>query len=128
MLDPRSERDQAAAGAVGRAASDAGAPLNLSVQAWDDLFRAIQARLRRIGGERNTGTARLLRHDLGGSIQYAVLECAAALGQLHAALALEYERVRIPVASWVDAMAKASLAVQQVWVVAPPHTRAVSTL
>ena len=93
MLDPRSERDQAAADAIANAASNAGAPLNLSVQDWDALFRAIQERLRQIVGERNTGTARLQMHDMGGSIQDGVLECVAALDQLHAALALERERV-----------------------------------
>ena len=105
LLDPGSGRDQAAA-VIGSATSNAGTPLNLSVQEWDNLFRAIQERVRRIGGERDTGTVCVQMHDLGGSIQDAVLECAAALGQLHEALALEYERVRIPAAGCVDTHGK----------------------
>ena len=93
MLDPRSERDQGAADAIANAASNAGAPLTLSVQDWNAFFCAIQQRLRHIVGERNTGTARLQMHDMGGSTQDGVLECVAALDQLHAALALERERV-----------------------------------
>ena len=92
-LVPRSERDQAAADAISNAAANAGAPLNLSVQDWDDLFRAIQERLRHIVGDRNTDMAPLEMHDMGVSIQDGVLECVAALDQLHAALGLERERV-----------------------------------
>ena len=96
MLDPRSERDQAAPDAIASVASNAGAPLNLPVQDWDDLFCAIQERLRQIVEDRNTGTAPLEMHGMGGSIQNGVLECVAALDQLHAALALERERVAFP--------------------------------
>ena len=100
---PRSEGSQRTA--VANRASNAGAPLNLSVQDWDDLFCAIQERLRHLVGERNTGTAPLEMHDMGGSIQDAVLECVAALDQLHAALALERERVAFP-GNFVDAHGK----------------------
>ena len=90
---------------VANAALTAGAPLNLSVQEWCDLFRAIQERLRRVVADRNTGTACLQMHHMGGSIQDAVLECVAALDQLHAALALERERVNSP-GKVVDALGR----------------------
>ena len=92
MLDMQSDRNRAASGTVASVASTACAPLDLSVQDWDILFRAVEERLRRIVGARNAGMAHLPKHDMGGSVREAVGECLGALDQLHAALTHERER------------------------------------
>ena len=87
----RSEADDA--GADASAASFVCAPLEVSVEDWDDLFHAVEERLRRMVDERNAATAHPGMHDMRGSVRETVLECVAALGQLHAALTHERERV-----------------------------------
>lgn len=74
------------------AASSVCAPLNISVEDWDILFRAVEERLRRMVDERNAATAHPGMHDMRGSARETVLECVAALEQLHAALTHERER------------------------------------
>lgn len=73
-------------------ASSVCAPLNISVEDWDTLFRAVEERLKRMIDERHTATSHPRMHDLRGSVQETVLECVAALDQLHAVLTHERER------------------------------------
>ena len=75
-------------------ASSVCAPLNISIEDWDILFRAVEERLRRMVYERHTAASPARTHDLRGSAQEIVLECVAALDQLHAALTLERHRRR----------------------------------
>jgi len=73
-------------------ASSVCAPLNISVEDWDTLFRAVEERLKRMVDERYTATSHPQMCDLRGSVQETVLECVAALDQLHAVLTHERER------------------------------------
>lgn len=74
------------------APTQGGAPLNIPVEDWDILFRAVEERLTRMVDERHAATDHSGMHDMRGSARETVLECVAALDQLHAALA--HERAR----------------------------------
>lgn len=89
----RSDYARATSGTVASVASMVGAPLNLSVQDWDTLFRAVEERLQRIVGEPNAGAAHLPKHNMCGAAREAVEECVGALDQLHTALTHERARV-----------------------------------
>lgn len=68
------------------------APLDISVEEWDILFCAVEERLRRMVDEHHTAATHPRLYGSRGSVQETVLECVAALDQLHAALAHERER------------------------------------
>ena len=67
----------------------AGRSLSIAVGDWDALFCAVEARLRMTVGERLATTPAPQPHDDAGRVQIVVLECVAALEQLHRALTYE---------------------------------------
>lgn len=64
------------------------APADIAIDDWDDLFDAVKARLRLAVSESRRGAG------AGASFQTSVLECAAALDQLHTMLHVELGRRR----------------------------------
>lgn len=64
-------------------------PLQISIEDWDILFRAIQLRLRAAVGEQIASQPPPQADDTAGRIQVVVLECVSAMEELHAALAHE---------------------------------------
>lgn len=70
----------------------AGGPSNIDIGDWDELFHAVTSRLRLTVGEPLAATPEAQAHDAAGGIQIIVLECVAALDQLHAALTHERGR------------------------------------
>lgn len=67
-----------------RAVTPASGSADVAIDDWDDLFDAVKARLRLAVSESRRGT--------GASFQASVLECAAALDQLHAMMRHELGR------------------------------------
>lgn len=74
---------------------------DINIPDWNDLFHAVEARLIQCVSSTNTansatGSSKALRGVLGdaaaGGVGGTVLECVAALNQLHAALTSERER------------------------------------
>ena len=69
-------------------------PSNVAIGDWDDLLAAVKARLRLIVGEVRVATVEPPLRDTVAWVQDSVLECVAALDQLHSTLANELERRR----------------------------------
>lgn len=63
--------------------------LDASVQDWDMMFRAVEERLTSAVGKVLVATPGLEPQTAAVLVQTIVLECVAALGQLHVALAQE---------------------------------------
>ena len=62
---------------------------NITSEDWDQLFRAVQARLEHCVGDALDKAPELALHDRHTVTKAAVLECVEALKQLHMALTLE---------------------------------------
>ena len=69
--------------------------LEISVEDWDCLFCAVAERLTHMVDERSAATDLPRLHDMRGSVRETVLECVAALDQLHEALTLERKRFHL---------------------------------
>ena len=69
-----------------------GGPSYIDIGDWDELFRAVTSRLRLTVGEPLVATPEAWVHDIADGVQVIVLECVAALDQLHAALTHERGR------------------------------------
>ena len=67
-------------------------PAAVAIGDWDDLLGAVKARLRLIVGEVRARTIEPPVRDLVAWVQDRVLECVAALDQLHTTLAHELEQ------------------------------------
>ena len=67
-------------------------PSAVAIVDWDDLLGAVKARLRLIVGEVRARTIEPPARDSVAWIQDSVLECVAALDQLHTTLAHELEQ------------------------------------
>ena len=67
-------------------------PAAVAIGDWDDLLGAVKARLRLIVGEVRARTIEPPVRDLVAWVQDSVLECVAALDQLHTTLAHELEQ------------------------------------
>lgn len=65
---------------------------NIDIRDWDELLHAVTSRLRLTVGEPLAVTPVAQAHDAAAGVQVIVLECVAALDQLHAVLT--YERGR----------------------------------
>jgi hypothetical protein len=64
-------------------------PLEISIDDWDMLFRAVETRLRSIVGVKPDSIATPQTRDAASRIQAIVLECVGELEKLHAALKQE---------------------------------------
>ncbi len=67
----------------------AASPLDISIEDWDDLFRAIEAKLRQAVGEKLAIQLKLGDDEkalLVQTVQASVLECVEAMSNLHTAL------------------------------------------
>ena len=62
-------------------------PLHISTEDWDIMFRAVQLRLAEAVGQRSASSFSPQTGEVAGRIQAVVLECVAAMAQLHSALA-----------------------------------------
>ncbi|MBC7611197.1 MAG: hypothetical protein H7228_16780 [Polaromonas sp.] len=62
---------------------------DIAVDDWNELFRAVEARLKATVGITKTATADADPGDIGPRVQRVVLECVAALEKLHTALTHE---------------------------------------
>lgn len=71
------------------AAQRAAPSLDIAVDDWDLMFRAVEERLRTAVGGRLVATSGLQGQDAACPIQGIVLECVSALEQLHTALTQE---------------------------------------
>lgn len=70
-----------------------GQPSHIDIEDWDDLYRAVEARLKETVGERLAlAPEPQATRDTAGRVQVIVLECVAALDQLHTSLTLERSR------------------------------------
>jgi diguanylate cyclase (GGDEF)-like protein len=69
-----------------------GLPSDVAIGDWHDLLNAVKARLRLIVGEWLAATPEPHRHDTAGRFHASVLECVAALDQLHTTLTHELGR------------------------------------
>ncbi len=78
-----------------------GHSIEVAIIDWDLLFRAVIAKLRQTGG--TTALFEPLPHDAPGAVQAQVLQCAAALDQLHATMLHQVERGRALEAALRDA-------------------------
>ena len=67
-------------------------PMDLMVEDWDIMFRAVLERLRKTVDDGLVTAPFLPRTDVSDSVHNVVLECVDALGHLHAAL--KHERTR----------------------------------
>jgi diguanylate cyclase len=67
-------------------------PSDVSIRDWDVMLRAVKARLRLTVGERLGAPHEPQVRDAVGRVQASVLECVAALDQLHATLTHELSR------------------------------------
>lgn len=65
---------------------------DVAIEDWDILLGAVKARLRQTVGECPVAASRARRDDEAGRVQASVLECVAALDQLHATLTHELDR------------------------------------
>jgi hypothetical protein len=99
---------------------------DIDVGDWDELFRAVTTRLRVTVGEPLAATSDAWVLDMEGRIQVIVLECVAALEQLHTALTDERDRreqfereVLNAQAALARALANSSARWPQVGVLAP---------
>ena len=62
---------------------------SIAADDWDELFHAVQARLLDCVGKRLSKTPELPLQDPAALVEAVVLECVAALDQLHTALKRE---------------------------------------
>jgi len=69
-----------------------GGPSDIDIGDWDELFHAVTSRLRLTVGEPLDAAPETQAHDAAGGVQVIVLECVAALDQLHTALTHERGR------------------------------------
>jgi len=83
---PRSGADPGARAAL------PGPALDIAINDWDALFRAIEDRLRRTVGEPLANAPDAAAQDAAAGVRTIVLECVAALEQLHTALTHERGR------------------------------------
>lgn len=67
-------------------------PLEISAEDWDVLFRAVETRLASSVGEPAAAPIGSQAHDAAALVRSTVLECVAALHQLHMSLGLERDR------------------------------------
>lgn len=94
------------------ASSPAGpASADVSLLDWDDLFRAVKDRLRAIADTHADSRFDLRLPGDTPRIDTGVLECVAALEQLH--LTMRHERDRREQLEWAVAEAHAALALAQ---------------
>ena len=66
--------------------------LDIAIDDWNELFRAVEARLKATVGTPLAPASEAFKakpDDIGLKVQHVVLECVAALGQLHTALTHE---------------------------------------
>ncbi|WP_309682459.1 hypothetical protein [Polaromonas sp.] len=70
------------------------APSGISISDWDDLFRAVEARLKMTVGDGLGQPVNLPGNYAAAMVQASVLDCVKALDQLHVALALERGRLQ----------------------------------
>ena len=80
-----------------------GGSADVALGDWDELFRAVKARLRSTAGGLSAAAPEAALRDGAARAQASVLECVAALDQLHLTLAHELDRRRPPGRSAVDA-------------------------
>lgn len=66
--------------------------LDVAIRDWDDLLCAVKDRLRLTVGELEAAPSELQAQDTTHRVQTSVLECVAALDQLHTTLAHELSR------------------------------------
>ncbi len=64
-------------------------PSSIAADDWDQLFHAVEARLRNCVGKQLSKTPQLPLQDPAAVVEAVVLECVAAFDQLHAALKRE---------------------------------------
>lgn len=69
-----------------------GASTDVAMDDWDDLFRAVKARLRRIVAERPGAKTETDLQDALSQIRTGVLECVGAMEQLQSTLVHEASR------------------------------------
>lgn len=93
---------------AGRAADGAapGPSCDVAIGDWDELFRAVKARLRSTAGELSAAATEPAVHDAARWAQASMLECVAALDQLHLTLTHELDRRRPPGFGPFDAPAR----------------------
>jgi hypothetical protein len=72
--------------------SAAVAPPDIAIEDWDILMGAVKARLKRTVGESPVAAPQPRRDDEARCVQSSVLECVAALDQLHMAMTHELDR------------------------------------
>ena len=102
---PEARTTAVAEGPAGARNDDAGAVANMpawvplpgvsadvAIRDWDDLLCAVKARLRLIAGERLGATPEARAHDTAVRVQAGVVDCVAALDQLHTTLTNELAR------------------------------------
>lgn len=65
------------------------------IEDWVDLICAVEARLREAVGDQTAGTHTLEPPEGAERVRASVLECVAALGQLHTTLEAELQRRRV---------------------------------
>jgi hypothetical protein len=104
-------------GAAAQASAPPGLSMDIAGEDWDDLLTAVKTRLRLTVGDRPSKPGDLLQGPMG-RVQASVLECVAALDQLHQAMKHEREqrlRLEIEVAEAQSALddARAELIVAQ---------------
>lgn len=69
-----------------------GAPSDIPLEDWDDLFAAVKSRLRDAVGHSLADATEPQLHDAAGQLQAILLECAEALDQLRATSLNEFGR------------------------------------
>ena len=107
---PHAAAHAAADGALPTDAPPA-ASADVAIGDWDALFRAVKDRLRATAGALSAAATEPAAHGTPGRAQASVLECVAALDQLHLTLTHELDRRRPPA---LDALAApAALAVPE---------------
>lgn len=67
-------------------------PADVAAREWDDLLSAVKARLKQTVGEPLVGELASATQDAAGRVRASVLECVAALDQLHTTLTHEFAR------------------------------------
>ena len=88
----RPEADSLAHAAPPRQAMLLGLPADVAIGDWDVLLSAVKARLRLTVGELQAATPEPRAQDAASRVRAQVLECVAALDQLHITLTNELGR------------------------------------
>lgn len=69
-----------------------GVPADVAIGDWDDLLSMVKARLKRTVAGLGASPLELATQDAPGQVEASVLDCVAALDQLHATLKHEFAR------------------------------------